>query len=161
MYLEHRLSAPLRLHLRYQFNTRLQYNGQRQLQDETRNTYVWGLGASYIRKLTVLLFLPYHYWEECWLVIYHCNVDRKSVLTHWGRDKMAAIFQTMFSNGFSWIKMHEFRLTFHWSLFLGSNQQYANIGSGNGLAPTRRKAIIGINDGLITDAFMRYSVWMS
>ena len=39
-------------------------------------------------------------------------------LTHWGRDKMAAIFQTTFSNGFSWIKMYEFRLTFHWSLFL-------------------------------------------
>ena len=40
-------------------------------------------------------------------------------LTHWGRDKMAAIFQTTFSNGFSWIKMYEFGLTFHWSLFLG------------------------------------------
>ena len=40
-------------------------------------------------------------------------------LTHWGRDKMAAIFQTTFSNGFSLMKMYEFRLTFHWSLFLG------------------------------------------
>ena len=40
------------------------------------------------------------------------------LLTHWGRDKMAAIFQTTFSNGFLWIKIHEFRLTFHWSLFL-------------------------------------------
>ena len=40
-------------------------------------------------------------------------------LTHWGRDKMAVIFQTTFSNGFSWMKMYEFRLTFHWSLFLG------------------------------------------
>ena len=39
-------------------------------------------------------------------------------LTHWGRDKMVAIFQTTFSNGFSWMKMYEFRLTFHWSLFL-------------------------------------------
>ena len=38
--------------------------------------------------------------------------------THWSRDKMAAIFQTTFSNGFSWMKMYEFRLTFHWSLFL-------------------------------------------
>ena len=37
---------------------------------------------------------------------------------HWGRDKMAAIFQTTFSNGFSWMKMYEFRLTFHLSLFL-------------------------------------------
>ena len=40
------------------------------------------------------------------------------VLTHWGRDKMAAIFQTTFSNGFSWMKMYGFRLTSHWSLFL-------------------------------------------
>ena len=39
-------------------------------------------------------------------------------LTHWGRDKMAAIFQTTFSNVFSWMKMLEFRLKFHWSLFL-------------------------------------------
>ena len=40
-------------------------------------------------------------------------------LTHWGRNKMAAIFHTTVSNGFSWMKMYEFRLTFHWSLFLG------------------------------------------
>ena len=39
------------------------------------------------------------------------------VLTHWGRDKMAAIFQTTFSNAFSWMKMFKFRLRFHWSLF--------------------------------------------
>ena len=39
-------------------------------------------------------------------------------LTHWGRDKIAAISQTTFSNAFSWMKMFEFRLKFHWSLFL-------------------------------------------
>ena len=38
-------------------------------------------------------------------------------LTHWGRDKMAAIFQTKFSNAYSWIKMLTFLLRFHWSLF--------------------------------------------
>ena len=38
-------------------------------------------------------------------------------LTHWGRDKTAAIFQTTFSHAFSWMKMYEFRLKFHWSLF--------------------------------------------
>ena len=31
---------------------------------------------------------------------------------------MAAFSQTMFSNAFSWMKMYEFRLKFHWSLFL-------------------------------------------
>ena len=40
------------------------------------------------------------------------------VLTHWGRDKMTAVFQTTFSTAFSWMKMDEFRLGFHWSLFL-------------------------------------------
>ena len=41
-----------------------------------------------------------------------------SKLTHWGRDKMDAISQTTFSSAFSWMKMFEFRLKFHWSLFL-------------------------------------------
>ena len=40
-------------------------------------------------------------------------------LTHWGRDKMAATSQTTFSNAFSWVKMYEFGLKLHWSLFLG------------------------------------------
>ena len=39
------------------------------------------------------------------------------MLTHWGRDKMADIFQMSFSNRFSWLKMYQFRLIFHWSLF--------------------------------------------
>ena len=40
------------------------------------------------------------------------------VLTHWGQYKMADIFQT-FSNAFSWMKMFEFRIQVHWTLFLG------------------------------------------
>ena len=38
--------------------------------------------------------------------------------THWGWDKMADIFQTTFSNAFSWMEMYECWLRFHWSLFL-------------------------------------------
>ena len=41
-----------------------------------------------------------------------------SPLTHWGRDKMAAISHTTFSSAFSWMKMCEFRVNFLWSLFL-------------------------------------------
>ena len=41
-----------------------------------------------------------------------------TLLTHWGRDKMDAISQTTCSSAFSWMKMFEFRLKFHWSLFL-------------------------------------------
>ena len=40
------------------------------------------------------------------------------VLTHWGWDKMTTIFQTTFSIAFSSMKMCEFRLRFHWNLFL-------------------------------------------
>ena len=46
--------------------------------------------------------------------MFECLID---ILTHWGRDKMAAIFQTTFSKAFSWMKMFKFRLNFHWSLF--------------------------------------------
>ena len=45
-------------------------------------------------------------------------VDAIDLLTHWGRDKMTAISQTTFANAFSSMKMYEFRLKFHWSLFL-------------------------------------------
>ena len=36
---------------------------------------------------------------------------------HRSREKMAAIFQMTITNAFSWMKMHTFRLRFHWSLF--------------------------------------------
>ena len=39
------------------------------------------------------------------------------VFTHWGQDKMAAISHMTYSKAFSWMKMFEFRLQFHWSLF--------------------------------------------
>ena len=56
--------------------------------------------------------------KKCTFAIsrFHCICSNKW-LTHWGRDKVAAIFQTPFSNAFSWMEMYEFRLKFHWSLF--------------------------------------------
>ena len=48
----------------------------------------------------------------------HKSLARLQALTHWGRDIMAAISQTTFSSTFSWMKMFEFQLKFHWSLFL-------------------------------------------
>ena len=38
-------------------------------------------------------------------------------LTHWGRDKMASVLQTTLSNTFSWMRLLQLRLRFHWSLF--------------------------------------------
>ena len=65
---------------------------------------MWGARASATMVLTSL----------------SCNipVSAPDGLTHWGQDKMAAIFQTTFSNAFSWMKMYKFQLRFHWSLFL-------------------------------------------
>ena len=41
-----------------------------------------------------------------------------SNLTHRGQDEMAANFRSTISNAFSWMRIHKFRLRFHWSLFL-------------------------------------------
>ena len=62
---------------------------------------------------------------------------------------MAIIFQTIFSNTFSWMKMYKFLLKVHWSFFLGSNYQYSNIGSDNGLAPIRQQVIIWTKHGIV------------
>ena len=48
-----------------------------------------------------------------------CYVAKFVLPTHWGQVKMTALFQTTFWNGFSWMKMYEFWLEFHWNLFLG------------------------------------------
>ena len=40
------------------------------------------------------------------------------IVWHWVWHKTVVIFQTTFSNAFSWMKIYEFRLRFHWSLFL-------------------------------------------
>ena len=60
---------------------------------------------------------------------------------------MAAISQMALTNAFSWMELLEFRLNFTEFCSQGSNQQYSNISSDNGLAQTRRQAIIWTNDG--------------
>ena len=40
-----------------------------------------------------------------------------NVLTHSDRDKMAIIYQSTFSNAFSWMEMYELPLRFHWNVF--------------------------------------------
>ena len=62
-------------------------------------------------------------------------------LTHWCRNKMAAVSQTTFLNAFL-MKMYVFYQNFTEVCSLGSNQQYSSTGSGNGLAP-----IIWTKDG--------------
>ena len=55
--------------------------------------------------------------HSCWCSCYNI-VACSHLLTHWGWDKMATIFQTTFSNAFPWMKMYDFWLKFHWSLFI-------------------------------------------
>ena len=54
------------------------------------NNCVVGFNVIFMYFYTGNKFIPY--WAHC--------------LTHWGRDKMAAIFQMTFSNTFSWVKMY-------------------------------------------------------
>ena len=59
MQLEHGLSVLLQLHLHSRLNTCLQWIGQRQLQDKTRNIQVLGFAVPYIRGLTVYTYLAF------------------------------------------------------------------------------------------------------
>ena len=65
-----------------------------------------------------------------------------------GRDKMAAIFRTTFSNAFSWMKIYEFPLRFQWNLILRVQLILSSIVLDNGLLPNRQQAIMLTNYGL-------------
>ena len=71
------------------------------------------------------------------------NFNMMIFLTHWGRDKMAAISQMSFSSACSWMKTFGFDIC-----SLVSNSQYFNIGSDNSLALTRLQANIWTNGGI-------------
>ena len=51
----------------------------------------------------------------------NCLSVLSTSLTLWGRDKMVTIFLMPFSNAFSSMKLYEYHLRFHWSLFLRMN----------------------------------------
>ena len=69
--------------------------------------------------LTFSAIIPGVYLHQCCISnSYTITVKLQTLLTHWGQNKMAAIYQTTFSNPFFWIKMFEYWLRFHWSLFL-------------------------------------------
>ena len=67
-------------------------------------------------------YLGSHYVVQSWpnsMLFFDIIRPQCVYSTHWGRDKMAAIFSTTFSNVFSLMKMYEFWLRFQWSLFPG------------------------------------------
>ena len=59
-----------------------------------------------------------HYIFESWSN-FQCMSFCRALLTDWGQDKMAAISQMTFSTVFSWMKTFDFKITFHWNIFLG------------------------------------------
>ena len=79
-------------------------------------TYVWFLSCESGHSCDSVTLKT----EGCYFVITGgpegCHYDNLGcyhwlllLLTHWGRDKMAEISQTTFSNAFSWMKIYEFR----------------------------------------------------
>ena len=72
----------------------------------------------------------------------YTNMKTWFISTHWGPDKMIAIFQTTFSNAFSWMQIYEFRLNFTEVCLQGSNWQYIPaLVQINGLAPASNKPL--------------------
>ena len=55
--------------------------------------------------------------EMCLKIMIGHHSHTSKGLTHWGRDNMAAISQKTLSNTFSWTKMLEFQVRFHWCVF--------------------------------------------
>ena len=73
-----------------------------------------------------------HYRSQCWPIfmspygiprpqwvnsvsrlLQNWDIVPRKMLTHWGRDKMANILQTVFSNAFSWLKIVVLWFKFH------------------------------------------------
>ena len=65
-------------------------------------------GSLHHKKIVIVVAI-YCYFGD----IYFAGVE----LTYWDRDKLAAIFQSTFSKGFSSSQMCKFRLRFHWCSF--------------------------------------------
>ena len=76
------------------------------------NVNIFDVGHTWVRYMcgTSPLALGWHITAILWVITswrFIIMVITKTS-THWSRDIMAAIFQTTFSNGFSWMKMYEF-----------------------------------------------------
>ena len=82
-------------------------------------------------KLTKIFSYPWNQWVlKVWSISTYrfsfntlwyqkCDNLHLEILNHLPLDKLAAISQTTFSNAFSWMKIFEFQIKFHWNTFLG------------------------------------------
>ena len=67
-------------------------------------------------------------------------------VTYRGRHIVTAISQMTFSNVFTWIEMIEFRLIFHWGLFLTVHLTRSQLWSGSWIGVVWRQVVIWTND---------------
>ena len=99
---------------------KLQWNFHRNsylfIQENAFENVVWKMTAIFSRPQCVNSLWPSNATWCCRSGPITCM--RIESLTHWGRGEMDVISQTIFSSAFSWMKMFEFRLKFHQSLFL-------------------------------------------
>ena len=76
------------------------------------------------------------YWQDE-LIAVILKMYSLIMTTDWGRDQMANVFKCIILN-----ERYQFRLQFRWCFFLRVQWTITSIGSGNGLAPTRRQTIM-------------------
>ena len=88
---------------------------QRKHQSSASLAFVWGI--HWDRTKGQLRGKCFHLMTSSWIVVETWK-ETCLTLTHWGRDKMDVISQTTLWSAFSWMKMFEFRLKFHWRLFV-------------------------------------------
>ena len=60
---------------------------------------LYNMNVYTVDPLYDIFMQPRHVHILCWVAVW-CSI----LLTHWGREKMAAVSQTTFSNAFSWTK---------------------------------------------------------
>ena len=113
-------------------------------------------------KHSKITFRQFPRQEKCIYHVWKCKQDRINwrnpnpdtfdlktycYLTHWSRDKMTTILQTIYLNAFAWMEILEFQLNFIEICSLWLNWQCTIIDSDNGLVPNRRQAIVWSSNG--------------
>ena len=80
---------------------------------------LWSMPQNIFDDKLTLVQIPSHYPRQGWpWVVSPHGITRPQWVNTLRQRQMNTISQATFSNAFSWMKMYEFRLRFHWSLFL-------------------------------------------
>ena len=72
---------------------------------------------------TVYVYIPCISWSKNppnGISQYGCDLDKVIAVNTLRPRKISTSSKTTFWNGFSWVKMYQFRLDFYWNLFLGT-----------------------------------------